>query len=383
MAGGLRDRPGKPLARRRTVVGGMIAAPLRALAGGLGLRPARARASAAGACDDALSAVWQHRRRSRVAAALHAGFGVQYWGDGFATGALAAAPHGLLIIETAKSGADLAGQRRETLFSPADIRQIDRGGTRPVLGYLNLAKIETYRNYWVDAAGKGVSLQGGAEWIGPSLGADGVLARFWTPGWQAIVEERVDLLMQTGVSGLFLDDILQYFAWSGAAAAGRPGYETADGPQTASDFAAAMMRLVRLVAARARRNDCGAIIVVNNGAFIGRDAGAEALDADGKALFDGYREALDGILMESVLARGGDRGAITALQEDYEALGIPVMAVDFLDSATPAGGSAERTRQKILRLAERKGFAAYVAEDALFNRLYAPVPMQAEAVPAP
>lgn len=313
------------------------------------------------------------QRRERLVRALAAGFGVQYWGETFTADNLAAAPHGVFIIEIAKAGADASYKSREVLFSADEIQRIGRNGLRPVLGYLNLAKIEPYRDYWVDALalmpGRDTMIQGDTPWIGRSLGRDGTLARFWTQDWEDILIDRVGKLMQQGIDGLFLDDVLQYFAYYSINGEGRSSNAAAGDPVSAGEFARAMMKLVGAVAAAARQHDCKSFIVINNGVFIKGDAGVDPTPSSPGAI-EQYLSAIDGILIESVFAGGGDDAAISILHQEFASAGVPVLTVDFADVANV---SKSETRTEIGRRALSEGFIPYVADDATFNRLYPPI----------
>lgn len=392
------DRSGRPLCdsgvlptmRRRDALLGLLAAQLRYLSGICGATflssgrgwalDTRQRTESCDPSAEGDRSLKATRRRRRIARGLEDGFGVQYWGATFNANELAAAPHGLLIVEMARLGADATHGTRETFFSADETDKIKKMGQRPVLAYLNLAKVEPYRNYWVDAAiahaGRKLLQQGDEPWVGPSLGADGTLARFWTPEWAAIVEDRVDRLVQSGVDGLFLDDVLQYYTYHVGVSESRPGFVWVGDPNSVSDFARAMMQLVITVAKRARQNGCEMLIVVNNGVFIGRDAGSIAHDTSSESDFAHYLSEIDGILIESVFAHGGDKIAIAALHEDFADHGVPVLAIDFLDASDQAGGSTGQTRAEIAGLASREGFAAYVVDDPKFNRLYPPIPLR-------
>lgn len=319
-------------------------------------------------------APWMVQRRARLRGALKSGFGVQYWGVTFSAEHLAAAPHGVFIIETAKIGASATGQTGEVFFLADEIRRIGHDGRRPVLGYLNLAKIELYRDYWVDALalakGRDTLVQGDMPWIGPSLGRDGILARYWTPEWTAVVMDRVDRLFAQGVDGLFLDDVLQYYEYYRGTLQGRAGFAAPGGPTSMVDFAGAMMELVIAVADRARQHDCAKLVIVNNGVFLGRDAGEDPPGSRRQDTFDRYRSAIDGILIESVFASGGDDTTISALHDEFASTGIPVLTIDFADAAQNA--PTAETRATIAKRALAEDFTPYIADDAAFNRLYPP-----------
>lgn len=371
--------------RRRDALLGLFAFQLRRSSAALGLffstvTGNRASANVIGAtpCEPlaVAEASWAQQRRARVAHALQAGFGVQYWGKSFTAKDLAAAPHGFFIIETAKIGANANEKSREVFFTPDEVRQIGHNSKRPVLGYLNLGKIEHYRDYWVDANGQAnlrdTIINSAAPWVGPTIGQDGTLARFWTPEWAAILSDRVDRLMRQGIDGLFLDDVLQYYAYYSALDQGRPGFSTAGGPVSATDFARAMMALVVQIANRARQHDCQALIVVNSGIYIGRDAGPDQPHSQLPASFAQYRLAIDGVLIESVFASGGDDPAILVLHEEFASQGIPILTVDFADTAKEPFAEF-RTKTALRAISE--GFAPYIADDAAFDRLYAPIPI--------
>ena len=372
--------------RRRGVLLGLTAAHLQRVAAAFGLKfswmgglPAFADTIVAQSCDQPLNgaANWMKKRRDRIAQALRSGFGVQYWGKTFTADHLAANAHGMLIIETAKIGASAADKSREVFFTRDEIKQIGQDRHRPVLGYLNVAKIEPYRDYWVDALGvapgRDTLDQADAPWIGPSLEDDGTLARFWTPEWLAILTVRVDCLLAQGVDGVFLDDVLQYFAYYSLVSNSDGNFPESGGPATAGEFARAMMSLVIAIADRVRLHDCRALVVVNNGAYIGRDAGVDPAESPPQGMFDRYRAALDGILIESVFADGGNAAVINVLHEDFASVGLSVLTIDFADTAEKL--PLADFRSAIGARAATEGFASYVADDAAFNRLFPPIPI--------
>ena len=313
------------------------------------------------------------RRGLRMRRALDGGFGVQYWGEGYSAEGLAVQPHGLLIIEAAKLGAQYSDTGQEVFFTPEELTRISQDGARPVLGYLNVGEIETYRDYWIDAFGaEGAAMPDPHPvWFGPHHGPDDLLAAYWVREWGDLLLARVDRLMQSGADGVFLDDVLQYFTHTDVTGLDWPGGVRPDGPRTAPELARAMMHLVTRIASRVRVWDCDALVVVNNAAFIGRDA-AEAAEADGSTpIFDAYRAAIDGIMAENALVSAEHATTRTVLTEDYLDVGLPVMTLDVM----PDHGEEDfdGRRQVLASRAREAGFAPYLVEDATFNRLAAPV----------
>ncbi len=305
--------------------------------------------------------------RSSLVRALKGGFGIQYWGETYTASHLAAAPHGLLILEATRVGTHETSAEGEILFDCDEVSEIRQGGKR-VLGYLNLTEIEVYRDYWRDHA-RQTSPEGlfSAAWIGPRTSDDERLARYWTPAWEAMLLGRVDRLMARGFDGVFLDDLLHYFSfvsgefldWAGTG----PG-------QRRTTFAAAMMELVLRLTDRVRRHRPDAVVVVNNGVFLPGDAAAE-IGAAAEELTERYLDAIDGILVESAFGAGENAVTHRALSDRYASRGICVLTVDFADQV----GAVTQTpfREYVRSRAAGLGFAPYAVDDPMFDRLYPPL----------
>jgi len=303
---------------------------------------AAALASQAGqACPDLAE-----ERAARITSALKAGYGVQYWGPSFEAETLAQAPHGLLIIEATKVGAPDTSDGLEVTFTPEEMSQLRHQGERPVVAYLNLTEVEPWRDYW-PKDGKA------PPWLGPETPTGDKLAAFWQPEWRDILRQRVIRLMNTGVDGLFLDDALNYFV------AGSLNDKPPDAPADVPQAAELMLSLVQEIATQARTMRCNALIIVNNGVFVGRDAGPANIDA-----FNRYRAAIDGIMIESGFGAADTPDLHTALQEDYLAKGIPILSLDFA-----LGG---QTKQ-ILNRARTEGYVPYIVPDGSFSALAPPI----------
>jgi uncharacterized protein (TIGR01370 family) len=311
-------------------------------------------------------------RAMRLHRALADGFGVQYWGERYTAEELAEQPHGLLIIEGAKVGAPYSESGREVFFTPDEIAAISRGGERPVLGYLNAGEIEHYRDYWIERTeGSAGEVAASPGWFGPHTGHGEHLAAYWAPEWQDVLIARVDRLMALGVDGLFLDDVLHYYSHATHKNLRWPDSGRAEGPQDASGLAKAMMELVIAVAERVRDWDCGALVIVNNGVFIGRDAD-EAADGDGaRPVFEAYLAAIDAILVENALSPSAHPDTRAALDEDYRESGLTVLTLDVLSRF--GGEDLAQLRQRMAEEAREAGFYPYLVEDSAFNRLWAPI----------
>jgi uncharacterized protein (TIGR01370 family) len=285
-------------------------------------------------------------RAERVASAFSSGYGVQYWGPLFQADTLAQAPHGLLIIEATKIGAPDTADGREVTFTPEEMNQMRHQGARPVLAYLNLTEVEPWRDYWPEDGQT-------PPWLGPETPSGDKLAAFWRPEWRDLLRKRVIRLMNTGADGLFLDDALNYFV------AGSMNLNASEAPSDIPQAAEVMLSLVQEIAAQARTVRCDALIIVNNGVFVGRDAGPTNLGA-----FNTYRSTIDGIMIEDGLGAADTPALHTALREDYLARGIPVLSLDFA-----SGAQTER----VVHRARAKGYVPYVVPDGSFSSLQLPV----------
>lgn len=321
-------------------------------------------------------------RAVSLTSALRQGFGVQYWGDTYSAEKLAAQPHGLLIIEITKIGAPYSDTGRELPFTPEEIATIRRDGERPVLGYLNVSEIETYRDYWIDLA---VPAEGGdpqplPPWHGPHTAHGDHLAAYWTQEWKDILLARVDRLMGTGADGLFLDDVLHYYSHAMDETLRWPDGEQPARPSDAQGFAMGMMHLVEALAARARQWDCDALVIVNNGVFIGRDAAGASAAPESKTAFASYLDAIDAIMVENLSASDTHPHTLEALKEDFQAKGAAVLALDIATQFP--GVEPEQLRKTVAEEAARTGIFPYVALDSAYSQLTPPITLSSQALAA-
>ena len=374
MTGQLRARPALPLHFRRRsllyalgVTAAASAVPGWALTDALRTPDAGAQncspASAAAAVDSARpQAVW----RSRLSPDdLARGFGVQYWGAGYSARDLGRAAQGLLIVEPARASGAASPDGRELWFTPSDVARMRQGGRR-VIAYLNVAKVEAYRDYALDAA---EASRAAAPWDAGTTGSGDPLAAYWTAAWRDVLVERLDRILDAGYDGGMLDDILQYHDWAVGLNHLRPSDPPAEMPGNAAGFARAMMALVEALRERADQRRCGTILVANNGAFILRDAGASIPADDREA--PPYVGLIDAILVESLLTPREQSVAVDALRSDFQRFGVPVLVVEFA-SSRPGRAFAE-TMALVRDRAQALGFVPYVARDSSFSRLEAPL----------
>lgn len=310
--------------------------------------------------------------RFRLQRALKNGFGIQYWGKNYTAHELSSAPHGVLIVEATRAGAGENGQPEEVFFDPIEIDDIRHGGDRPVLGYLNLAEIEPYRDYWV-RCDRGTDTPHDLcthQWLGPVTQTDEQLALYWHPKWEALLIERIDRMMSLGLDGVFFDDVLHYFSYASGQGLVWGSHVKNLSASKQGGFATAMMKLVIRLAERVRQIRPGAFVVVNNGVYLPTDSSAEIGVEKSEALFEEYVSSIDAIVVENIFGPKAAAGARQVLADRYLDRGVSVLTVDF--GTQFPGRSTSLVRWMIGMRASALGFVSYVADNENFDRLYPP-----------
>lgn len=106
----------------------------------------------------------------------------------------------LLVIDYSKEGDE------STRFTAAELDQI-RSGDKTLLSYISIGEAETYRSYfqqsWLDSSPSWLGEEN-PEWEG------NYKVKYWDPGWQAIIYDYIDKIIQAGFDGLYLDIIDAY-----------------------------------------------------------------------------------------------------------------------------------------------------------------------------
>jgi cysteinyl-tRNA synthetase len=114
---------------------------------------------------------------------------------------IAASPYDLVVIDYASDDGP---------FTSAQVEQMKRkpdGSRRLVIAYMSIGEAETYRPYWNKAWRKEPP-----PWLGKEnrqwRGNFGV--KFWEPGWQAIVFDYADRIVEAGFDGIYLDKVDEF-----------------------------------------------------------------------------------------------------------------------------------------------------------------------------
>lgn len=197
-------------------------------------------------------------------------------------------------------------------FSAEDVAAMQKkpgDGQRIVLAYFSIGEAENYRYYWNPAWAAdppGWLRRENPHWKG------NFLVDYADPRWKRIIFDYLDRILEAGFDGIYLDKVDSYLDLKGRGA----------GP---------MKRLVAEIAARARAQKPGFIVIAQN---------AEGLLDD-----EAYRAVIDGIAREDLYWNQQTRGRPTAAKsrkwaadmlDKLRAEGKPVFTVDYIGGARAA-----------------------------------------------
>jgi cysteinyl-tRNA synthetase len=291
---------------------------------------------------------------------------------------VAASPYDLVVIDYSRNGADA---RR---FTPDEVQQMQTrpdGSRRLVIAYLSIGEAEDHRFYWsrawVEAAplrerldgGEAAPLPQGVETVRvpkliapPWLGRENehwpgnYQVRFWHPGWQDVILDSGDSylarIVSAGFDGVYLDRVDAYR---------RVERDT----ESAREW---MIGFVSELATQARQRKPDFIVIPQNAEELLRDAR--------------YLSAIDGVAKEDLLFGGdgdAERNSGSSIQQALRqlaaarAMGLPVLAVEYLSDAT----QIERADAEL----RSRGMVPYFGPRAL-DRLVVPAANDAAALAA-
>ena len=280
------------------------------------------------------------QKENRAALSRVATWGCQY--QNIVVEELAASDLDLVVINHTIDG------RTGASATPREVARLQTkpgGGRRLVLAYLSVGEAESYRRYWQPDWSKDPP-----SWLGPKnpVWPGAYAVRFWDRHWQSLLfyDEHALLtqILMAGFDGVLLDRVDAYMDWERVHPAAQ----------------AEMIELVARLAEKARANRSGFIILAQN---------AEPLLLDSR-----YIAAIDGVTKESLLYGLKGRGLENdAADVDWslskllkiKSAGLPVFAIEYLDSPTLAASARQQLRVF--------GFIPFIANRVL-DRLPGSVP---------
>lgn len=150
----------------------------------------------------------------------------------------------LVVIDYSSDGTE------EGRFTAEQINVLKNspGGPKLVLSYMSIGEAETYRWYWNpnwDANNDGIPDSAAPTWLGPSNPEwpDNYKVKYWEPGWQSIVFQYLDKIIEAGFDGVYLDIIDAYEYWGPG---GESGLERQTAEQEMVDFVRSIANYARV-----------------------------------------------------------------------------------------------------------------------------------------
>jgi uncharacterized protein (TIGR01370 family) len=171
------------------------------------------------------------------------------------------------------------------------------GQGRTLVGYVNVAVTDANRAYWQDSWTSDGPYQRDNDDLNPvdasapawlqtqPTNGFGVIVDFTDSAWQGIVINQAVALVQRGYTGVFLDDVAQYYTL------GAPGGEAG-----IRQMANLMCQFVADIAAAVRAVNANAYVVVNSDPYLHTNVTTDSAGAQASAA---YLAAVDAHLLEN------------------------------------------------------------------------------------
>gem|GEM_PF-3357972 len=305
-------------------------------------------------------------------------WGLLYQGGDYQKSALIAAPHDMIIINSAKDSISNEPQS-EIPWTSAEIADIQSSG-KTVFGYINAAKINSFISDW-DANWTSNGLADGAltseapDWLYESESYTTYKVNFWDTSWQELVFDRIEDMINQGFDGTLIDDVLEYFVrqtvndnnidTSGGQDAPRSVQENA---QDMRDFIIDI-RAHADAAVQARdgylNNSNSFQLVINGAAFIlpdATDGTADPVAVLATQESQDYLAAIDGIILENYISREESDDIFGAVDNYYSNQGLPVLTLD-------TDQVSEQQRLEIYTDSLNRGYLPYATENTRYDTL--------------
>ena len=266
---------------------------------------------------------------------------------------LATSGFDIVVMDYSADGSD------ESAYSATDVNTIRAGDPGTVLAYFSIGEAEDYRYYfdsnWVRRL-SGIPRDDAPCWLAlpnPDWGGN-YKVQYWSAGWQGVIMDYLDRIIDAGFDGVYLDIIDAYEYWA-------DNENGEDFVLTEREAADRMINFVLAIANHARSVDSDFLVFPQNG------EGILAFD-DGNGAFaaDTYLDAISGIGIEDLYYDGLERRDATDTNERLPYLetirdaGKAVVVVDYVDDGSETSANTARIAQ-FRGLADGAGFVPYAA----------------------
>jgi cysteinyl-tRNA synthetase len=235
-----------------------------------------------------------------------------------------------------------------------ELRSIRAGQPgRKVLAYLSVGEAEDYRGYWRrewDADRDGRPDAKAPAWLGsenPEWKGN-YTVKYWQEAWQAIALLGVEDAMRQGFDGIYLDvvDAFESYEYDPKQ---KDWIDGRANSETGSTYRKDMHDWVSRIAAHARRQKAGALVIPQNGSQL--------------LVHPEYVAAIDGIGVEDLFT-DGDRaqpakqvGYVLGYLSRLARAGKPVLVIEY--------GTKPKARRRSFDGARENGFALLVTDREL------------------
>lgn len=253
--------------------------------------------------------------RNAILANVH-DYALIYNGSSYTVAGLKASDHDLLIINPARV-IQTTGTPGETLWSATELSTI-KNGTKVVLGYLNVAKINDYTSEWKaewtsNGTASGTNVAGKApDFLRPDGAATNTrLVDFTKADWEKVLTDRIDQMIAQHFDGMFLDDVLQYYTPYGTSLAAS---------------ARAMRDLITDLSTYAHSKSPNFVIVENGGPDLISHTTNDGSAYDA-AKADAFYGAIDGFVGEQYISTSYTYAIDTTIR-NYGGRGIALFSAD-------------------------------------------------------
>ena len=308
-------------------------------------------------------------------------WGLLYQGENYTLTDLASSSHAMLIINSSRYSIT-SEPNSEVPWTSEEIATIKAGG-KLLLGYVNLAKINSFWNDWNNSwtsngIASGELTESAPSWLGDLESDTTRLADFANPAFQEIVKNRIERMIVQGFNGTLLDDVLEYYARV------PQGLEFGDFQEAVSQNAIAMRnfildlrefadaKMLELYGPDAANNHFN--FVVNGAPYILADA---VLDEDIFVAPESqeYLNAIDAIVVENYFANNLE-AAIQDTTRYFGSNGVPLLSLDT-EQVT------QQQRIGIITDAVNAGFLPYATESDSYGVLNGTFFEELEDTPEP
>lgn len=241
---------------------------------------------------------------------------VKYWAyqiqDHYANPQVLADSHyDLLVIDQARSIADLQDYDDALLVSKLKQSANHLGGNKLVVAYIDVGQAEDYRWYWPLADSSLIAGPDPDGWVG------NFPVKFWKAAWWEVVRLYLDRILEDGFDGIYMDWLEAYDFEPSVQAAAAEGL----------NLKKEMAKFVRKISEYVKAKKPGFLVIGQNALALGAEAD--------------YLSSIDGQAQESVWYGGDPNGAsgdistgentATYLAElqVFQAAGKPIFTCDY------------------------------------------------------